>query len=100
MNDLLVPIDKAGRVVLPKHVRDELDILPGDLLKISVRGNDVMLCPKRTATGLVRKGRALVFSTGGDDMLHPETVVKVLAATRLEREHPMEGKFSQPKRRK
>lgn len=64
MKDVLVPIDKAGRVVLPKHVRDELAIHPGDMLKVTIQGNEVLLQPKKESGGLVRRGRALVFSTG------------------------------------
>lgn len=64
MREVLVPIDKAGRVVLPKNVREELAISAGDLLKVSVQGNEVLLQPKKETAGLVRRGRALVFSTG------------------------------------
>jgi AbrB family looped-hinge helix DNA binding protein len=74
MKDVLVPIDKAGRVVLPKDVREELAIHPGDLLKVSVRGDQVTLRPNRETTGFVKRGDALVFSTTGTDLLKSETV--------------------------
>ena len=47
MKEVLVPIDKAGRVVLPKNLRQELAINPGDLLRISVHGNEMTLRPNR-----------------------------------------------------
>lgn len=85
MKDILVPIDKAGRVVLPKNVREELSILPGDILKISIQGNEVILRLKRDSSGFVRKGRALVFSNRGGEQLSRETVDAVLAGNRDER---------------
>ncbi|HWQ70619.1 MAG TPA: AbrB/MazE/SpoVT family DNA-binding domain-containing protein [Patescibacteria group bacterium] len=33
-----VTIDKAGRVVLPKTLRDELHLAPGDTLNLKVEG--------------------------------------------------------------
>lgn len=83
MKDVFVPIDKAGRVVLPKDIRDELAIQPGDLLKLSIRGNEVTLHPNRQAAGFVKRGRALVFSTGGTDLLEHDAVETVRT---LERE--------------
>ena len=74
MNDVLVPMDKAGRVVLPKHVRDELAINPGDRLKISIHGDEVILRPSREASGFIKRGHALVFSSGEAGLLDIETV--------------------------
>lgn len=74
MQDVLVPIDKSGRLVLPKNVRDELAINPGDRLKISIHGNEVTLRPSREAAGFLKRGHALVFSSGGADLLDNETV--------------------------
>ncbi len=53
----LVPIDQAGRIVLPKAFRQELAIKAGDLLEVSVHGSSVTLVPKKEAAALVRKGR-------------------------------------------
>ena len=74
MKPTLVPIDKAGRVVLPKEVRDELAIQPGDHLQVAIRGGEVALLPQREKTGFVRRGRALVFSAGGAALLDNEAV--------------------------
>ena len=82
MKDVLVPIDKAGRVVLPKQVRDELALNPGDLLKISIRENEVTLCPTREACGFIKRGHALVFSSGGVEVLESETVEAIRADER------------------
>lgn len=82
MNELLVPIDQAGRIVLPKQVRDELAIHPGDRLKIAVRGNEVTLSPAREPSGFIRRGRALVFSSGEAGQLDHETVETVRSGER------------------
>ena len=79
MKDVLIPIDKAGRVLLPKNVREELAINPGDLLKISIRGNEITLRPSREASGFIKRGHALVFSGGGADLLDNETVEAIRA---------------------
>ncbi len=84
MKKVLVPIDKAGRVVLPKGVRDELAINPGDLLRITIRGNEVTLSPNKEACGFIKRGKALVFSSGGVDLLDNETVENIRNATRSE----------------
>ena len=79
MSDILIPIDKAGRVVLPKHVREELAIKPGDQLIISIHGNAVTLRPTNDESGFVKRGRALVFSCEGGDLLDNETVETIRA---------------------
>jgi AbrB family looped-hinge helix DNA binding protein len=82
MKDLLVPIDQAGRIVIPKHVRQELAIKPGDLFKVAVRGAEVTLIPKRETAGFIRKGKALIFRTGGAETLATETVNQLLDTSR------------------
>ena len=95
----MVPIDRAGRVVIPKNVRQELAIKPGDTLKVSVSGSSVTLTPNRETVGFVRKGQALVFSSGGGETLSEESVASLLEKGRDERH---EGSFTglrAPKRR-
>ena len=77
MKDVVVPIDKTGRVVLPKDVREELGINPGDLLKITVNGNEVTLKRSNEVRGFIKRGKALVFSAGEADLLHNQTVENV-----------------------
>src|SRR5271154_3684907 len=79
MSDVLIPIDKAGRVVLPKHVREELAIKPGDQLIISIHGNAVTLRPTKDESGFVKRGRALVYSCEGGDLLDNETIETIRA---------------------
>ena len=67
MNDMknkTIQIDSAGRVVLPKPLREQFNLLPGDKLRLSVEGNGFRLEPTDAGGELVRKGSVLVF-TGG-----------------------------------
>jgi len=59
-----VTLDRAGRVVLPKAIRDEMNLSPGDILDIAVRGEEVTLRPRRGATPLQKERGVWVFRTG------------------------------------
>lgn len=59
-----VTIDSAGRVVLPKPLRKELDIGPGDLLELERVGERITLQPVRGATPLAKEKGVWVFRTG------------------------------------
>lgn len=83
----VVPIDQAGRIVLPKNVRQELAIQPGDTFKVCIEGAAVTLRPNKESTGFVRKGKALVFSTVGDAVLSGEIVQETLESGRAEHDH-------------
>ena len=72
-------MDKAGRVVLPKQVREELAIKPGDRLRISINGNALILRPTNDQSGFIKRGRALVFSCEGVALLDNEAVETIRA---------------------
>jgi AbrB family looped-hinge helix DNA binding protein len=59
-----VTLDRAGRVVLPKTLRDELHLSPGDTLDFTVKGDEVTLRPRRGATPLQKERGVWVFRTG------------------------------------
>src|SRR5208337_3395601 len=82
----VAPMDQAGRIVLPKNVRQELAIMPGDTFKVSIEGVAVTLRPNKESTGFVRKGKALVFSTAGEQTLSEETAQGILQSGRAERD--------------
>jgi len=79
-----VSIDQAGRIVLPKNVREELAIKAGDTFKIGINGVVVTLTPNLTGGGFVRKGKALVFATAGDESLTEASVQAGLASARMD----------------
>ena len=59
-----VTLDRAGRVVLPKTLRDELHLSAGDTLDLTVNGDEVILRPRRGATPLRKERGVWVFHTG------------------------------------
>ena len=40
-------LDKAGRIVLPKPLRDRLQLAPGDTLQLETEGERITLLPVR-----------------------------------------------------
>ncbi|MSO20358.1 MAG: AbrB/MazE/SpoVT family DNA-binding domain-containing protein [Acidobacteria bacterium] len=59
-----VTLDRAGRVVIPKTLRDELHLSPGDTLDLTVKDDEVTLRPRRSATPLQKERGIWVFRTG------------------------------------
>jgi AbrB family looped-hinge helix DNA binding protein len=59
-----ITLDSAGRIVLPKAIRDELHLSPGDTLDLTVRGDEVTLRPQRNSSRLQKKQGVWVFSAG------------------------------------
>ena len=59
-----VTIDKAGRVVLPKALRDELNLSEGDTLDLTLDGEQVTLRPARTEPPLQKERGVWVLRTG------------------------------------
>ena len=86
----IITIDKAGRIVLPKPIRDELQLGPGDAIELEASEDRVVLRPAR-AKGRMRKEQGVwVFDSG-----HPlsvETVNKTIRRVRHERERRFLGK--------
>ncbi|MDR2215575.1 MAG: AbrB/MazE/SpoVT family DNA-binding domain-containing protein [Nevskiaceae bacterium] len=46
---MMVMIDKAGRVVIPKDARDRLSLTPDAELEVVVEGDSIRLVPQRVA---------------------------------------------------
>ena len=59
-----VTLDRAGRVVLPKALRDGLGLSSGDTLDLTVKGDEVTLRPRRGATPLQKERGVWVLRTG------------------------------------
>lgn len=57
-------IDRAGRVVLPKPIRDRLQLLPGESLEIESFQDYIVLRPVRERAAMRRELGVLVFDTG------------------------------------
>jgi AbrB family looped-hinge helix DNA binding protein len=70
--DAKVTLDKAGRVVLPKILRDELHLSPGDTLELTVEGDQMTLRPQR-ATSPLQKERGVWVFRSGEKLIDAET---------------------------
>ena len=59
-----VTLDAAGRVLLPKKLRQEMGIEPGDELSLEAEGDRILLKPARSASLLRKKRGVWVFDSG------------------------------------
>ena len=55
-------LDKFGRVVLPKDIRDHLDLKPGQMLKVERVDEEVVLKPVNKEPHFHLKDGVLVYS--------------------------------------
>jgi AbrB family looped-hinge helix DNA binding protein len=85
-----ITIDKAGRLVLPKQVRDALQIRPGDSLELESSEDRVTLRPAR-GTARVYKQQGM-WVLHGDALLPPNAVEDTIRRVRREREVAILGK--------
>jgi AbrB family looped-hinge helix DNA binding protein len=77
-------IDRAGRVLIPKEVRDELNIKAGDALELEFDGEGITLRLARRNGTLVREAGVWVFRT--NKPLASKVSEKVLARIRADRD--------------
>ena len=90
MNTTLT-IDKAGRVVLPKPVREELQLGAGDSLELESSEDRIILRPARGKGRMYKKRGVWVFDSG--EPLPPDVVEKTLRRVRAERDRRNLGKM-------
>ena len=84
-----VTLDKAGRLVIPKVVRDELHLDAGDTLELEFEGQQVTLRPARSASALRKEKGVWVFRSG--QKLAAATTDQVLRDQRNERDRENQG---------
>lgn len=84
-------LDKAGRVVLPKPVRDELQLTAGDTLELHSSEDEIVLRPARSKGRMYRKHGVWVFDSG--ETLSPDAVEKTIRRVREERDRHNLGKL-------
>ena len=79
-----VTIDKAGRIIVPKTLRDALHLEPGDTLELEAEGERMTLRPVRAASALRKEHGVWVFRRGGK-AISAETTNAVLDQVRAQR---------------
>lgn len=82
--DTTVTIDAAGRIVIPKTVRDALHLAPGDTLALESDGESVTLRTLRPGSPLQKERGIWVFRSGRK--LSGEETNRALDNVRSERE--------------
>jgi AbrB family looped-hinge helix DNA binding protein len=82
--NVTLTMDKAGRVVLPKPVREELQLGAGDSLELESSEDQIVLRPVRSTVGLRKKQGIWVMDT--DEPLSAATVDRTIRDIRRERE--------------
>jgi AbrB family looped-hinge helix DNA binding protein len=96
----ILTVDKAGRVVLPKPVRDELHLSAGDSLNLETSGDRIVLRPVRESAAMREKEGIWVFRTG--QPVSTASVNETIRQLREEREqlaiHPEKPKSEKRRR--
>jgi AbrB family looped-hinge helix DNA binding protein len=60
----IAEIDKAGRVVVPKRLREALHLVPGTRLMLHQEGDRLVIQPESKPRGLYLKKGTLVYDVG------------------------------------
>src|SRR5271167_796861 len=63
-SQISISLDAAGRVVLPKVLRDSLHLTPGEPLVVEQRDDEIVIRRREQAPGLVEECGLLVYDNG------------------------------------
>jgi AbrB family looped-hinge helix DNA binding protein len=85
-------VDKAGRVVLPKPVRDELQLAAGDSLELESSEDQIVLRPVRRNAGMRKKMGIWVLNI--DEPISAAAVNQTMREMRRERERSFLGELA------
>lgn len=77
-------IDAAGRVVVPKALRDRLALVPGSEIELEAVADGVFLRPAATGPALVLEGGVLIHRGSGGAAVD---VVEFVRQQRAARDH-------------
>jgi len=69
-----VTLDKAGRVVIPKRLRQQLHLAPGGTLELESEGHSVTLRPVRPQALLKKEHGVWVYQGESADISIPDRV--------------------------
>ncbi len=81
----IVEIDKAGRIVVPKKLRDDLHLVPGTRLRIERSGDRLVFEQAFSEPQLIKKDGMWVVSGGTAADVDTSEVLRQGYAERMER---------------
>lgn len=84
-----IPIDKAGRVVIPKPLRDALHLSPGDRLEVYSSADEITLRPIHETAPLRKENGFWVYRTGRS--LQTISIAEAIRSDREERSRRLGG---------
>jgi AbrB family looped-hinge helix DNA binding protein len=84
-----ISIDRAGRVVLPKSIRDRLQLAPGESLEIESFEDHIVLRPVRPQGTMRKELGVWVFDSG--EPLSADVVRETIQKVRDERSDQVSG---------
>lgn len=90
----IVEIDKSGRIVIPKKMRDALHLTPGTRLTAQQHGESISLTPSSDEAQLViENGTPLIVPAdrSNQPVITVEMVNELIAQGRLEQERRIMG---------
>ena len=67
-------IDRGGRLVIPREIRDAAGLQPGTLVEVTERGGVVSIEPAPSPVKIVKRGRLRVAVAEGQPALAEEEV--------------------------
>jgi AbrB family looped-hinge helix DNA binding protein len=70
-------VDKAGRIVLPKPLREKLQLVAGTLLQMENEGENITLRPVRPKATLAKEFGIWVYQGGPSDDSIPDLIDRV-----------------------
>ena len=76
MINAITEIDKAGRLVIPKKMRDAMHLQPGDRLSLEFADDKLVIASERHGRGLRTDSGWLVFD-GGAVMTEEESLCQI-----------------------
>jgi AbrB family looped-hinge helix DNA binding protein len=81
---MITTIDKAGRLVIPKPIRDRLGLRGGERVEVEERDGEIRVTRPRRGVTLVRTPSGLLTAERTPDLpgLGPEEVRELLERTR------------------
>lgn len=85
MSHARIAIDKAGRLLLPKALRDRFRLRPGSQLKVEVRDDHLELRPLEQGPALAKEDGWWIYQGAADSVEDLESAVREHRSDRLAR---------------